>query len=185
MHDDDRHAALGDQMRAMSASRCRPHTSLTIAAPWSSAHSATCALMVSIDTGRPNAAMAGRIGSDALQLFLRRDGPCAAIGAGRFRADVEDVGALVDHAAGMGDRDLQDSWNSPPSENESGVTLRMPITTGRPDASSRSSGWDGAEMSDVMCRARLMVIDVRGRRKGVKASMDGPPQPSKSAFASS
>ena len=41
--------------RAMSGSRCRPHTSLTIAAPCSSAQAATLALMVSIETGRPSA----------------------------------------------------------------------------------------------------------------------------------
>src|SRR5579862_269368 len=49
--------------RAMSRSRCRPHTSLTIEAPASSAQSATAAFIVSIDTGIPMAATAGRIGS--------------------------------------------------------------------------------------------------------------------------
>src|SRR6187399_2263788 len=44
---------------AISGSRCRPHTSLTIAAPWSSAQAAIEALMVSIDTGTPIATTAG------------------------------------------------------------------------------------------------------------------------------
>src|SRR5689334_10363025 len=35
---------------------------------------------------------------------------------------------------------IEGSKNCPPSENESGVTFRMPITAGRPSASSRSSG---------------------------------------------
>src|SRR5258705_10121202 len=36
------------------------------------------------------------------------------------------------------------SRNRPPSEKESGVTLSTPITSGRPSASSRVSGWRGA-----------------------------------------
>src|SRR5580704_1565626 len=49
--------------RAMSGSRCSPHTSLTIAAPVSSAQAATAAFMVSIETGIPSATTAGRIGA--------------------------------------------------------------------------------------------------------------------------
>src|SRR5258705_7908724 len=36
------------------------------------------------------------------------------------------------------------SRKRPPSEKESGVTLSTPITSGRPSASSRVSGWRGA-----------------------------------------
>src|SRR5579884_485530 len=49
--------------RAMSGSRCRPHTSLTIAAPASSAQAARAAFCVSMETGMPMAATADRIGS--------------------------------------------------------------------------------------------------------------------------
>src|SRR6478609_1617310 len=48
--------------RAMSPSRCRPHTSLTIAAPDAIAQAATLAFMVSIDTGTPSAIAPGRTG---------------------------------------------------------------------------------------------------------------------------
>src|SRR4051812_16382633 len=48
--------------RAMSLSRCRPHTSLTIAAPAASAQAATFAFMVSIETGTPSATAPGRTG---------------------------------------------------------------------------------------------------------------------------
>src|SRR3954466_11042945 len=48
--------------RAMSPSPCRPHTSLTIAAPEASAQAATLAFMVSIDTGTPSATAPGRTG---------------------------------------------------------------------------------------------------------------------------
>src|SRR6516164_4749978 len=48
---------------AMSGSFCRPQTSLTIAAPWSSAQAAIEALMVSIDTGRPSLTTSGRTGA--------------------------------------------------------------------------------------------------------------------------
>src|SRR5580700_5121184 len=48
---------------AMSGSRCSPHTSLTIAAPASSAQAATAAFMVSIETGMPSATTTGRMGA--------------------------------------------------------------------------------------------------------------------------
>ncbi len=48
---------------AMSGSRCRPQTSLTIAAPWSSAQAAVVAFWVSIDTGRPSVTAAGSTGA--------------------------------------------------------------------------------------------------------------------------
>src|SRR4029077_19062122 len=49
--------------RAMSGSRCSPQTSLTMAAPVSIAQAATAAFIVSIETGTPSAATAGRIGA--------------------------------------------------------------------------------------------------------------------------
>ena len=47
---------------------------------------------------------------------------------GRLAADVDDVGALGDHAAGRGPTAAAGSNHWPPSENESGVTLSTPIT---------------------------------------------------------
>src|SRR5580704_9639901 len=49
--------------RAMSGSRCRPQTSLTIAAPVSSAQAATAAFMLSIETGMPSPTTTGRMGA--------------------------------------------------------------------------------------------------------------------------
>src|SRR6266545_2386457 len=48
---------------ALSGSRCRPQTSLTMLAPAASALTATLAFMVSIDTGTPSAVTAGSTGS--------------------------------------------------------------------------------------------------------------------------
>jgi len=39
---------------AMAPSRCRPQTSLAIAAPWASANATTSAFMLSIETGTPS-----------------------------------------------------------------------------------------------------------------------------------
>jgi hypothetical protein len=47
---------------AIAGSRCSPQTSLTMAAPWSSAQPAISALMVSIETGRPSFTTAGSTG---------------------------------------------------------------------------------------------------------------------------
>ena len=88
---------------AMSGSRCRPQTSLTIAAPWSSAQAATLALMVSIDTGRPSLTTAGSTGAEPRHFVVAGDRLRAAIGPRRLRADVENVGALFGHRGGVGD----------------------------------------------------------------------------------
>ena len=93
--------------RAMSGSRCRPQTSLTMVAPWSSAQAATLAFMVSIETGTPSSTTAGRTGCEPRQFLLERYRLHAAIGAGRFRADVDDVGAFRDHAPRLGDGALR------------------------------------------------------------------------------
>src|SRR5215467_2143166 len=54
--------ACWDTTRASSLSRCRPQTSLTMAAPAASAQAATSAFMVSIETGTPSPTTAGRTG---------------------------------------------------------------------------------------------------------------------------
>ena len=91
--------------RAMSGSRCRPQTSLTIAAPAASAQAATLAFMVSIETGTPSATAPGSTGVRRRISSSIGTGNGAAIGAGQFRADVEDVGASGDHPCGLLDRD--------------------------------------------------------------------------------
>ena len=137
VHHHHRHADGRATTRAMSGSRCRPQTSLTIAAPARSAQSATLAFMVSIETGTPSATTAGSTGFEAAHFVVGRHRLHAAVGAGQFCADVDDVGAVGDHLAGMRDAAIRGSINLPPSENESGVTLRMPITSVRPRASMR------------------------------------------------
>ena len=125
--------------RAMSGSRCRPHTSLTMAAPASSAQAATCAFMVSIETGTPSADHGGQHRLEAPQFLVernrrrrcRRDASIPRRYRG-CRRPPRPCGAPARwRRAG--------SRKRPPSENESGVTLRMPMTSGRPAASSRAS----------------------------------------------
>ncbi len=65
---------------------------------------------------------------DPLEFFVDPD-RCGTR-AGRLSADVDDVGTVVDHRMGVGDRRFEVA-NRPPSEKESGVTLRMPMTRGR------------------------------------------------------
>src|SRR5437588_4047909 len=71
------------------------------------------------------------------------------------------------------------SRKRPPSENESGVTLRTPITSGRPSPNRRASGWlaslptlAGCEM---VCRARLTKVPLR--RAGEECQAAPPPFP--------
>src|SRR6185437_999541 len=63
------------------------------------------------------------------------------------------------------------SMNLPPSEKESGVTLRMPMTSGRPSASkaeSASRAGFGAGLAASRVRASPMAVDLRGRQRAVK-----------------
>src|SRR5205085_3280873 len=71
------------------------------------------------------------------------------------------------------------SRKRPPSEKESGVTLRTPITIGRPSPNRRASGWlaslptlAGCEM---VCRARLTKVPLR--RAGEECQAAPPPFP--------
>ena len=85
---------------AIAGSRCRPQTSLAIAAPASSAQATTSAFMLSIETGVPSATTSASTGCSRCH-FLGRGDRLRAIGPGGFRADVDDVGALGDHPAGL------------------------------------------------------------------------------------
>ena len=91
----------------MFGSRCRPQTSLTMRAPWPSAQSATSGFSVSIETGTPICTTAGSTGVQPRQFLLERDRLGAAIGPGGFGADVDDVGAFLDHLLGMLERDAR------------------------------------------------------------------------------
>ena len=116
---------------AMAGSRCRPQTSLTIVAPCIERPGGDFRLD-GVDRHRKAELDGRRQHVFEPRLFLgRRHRLHAAIGPRRFRADVEDVGALRRHFLGMGDGSAG-SRNRPPSEKESGVTLRMPMTSGRP-----------------------------------------------------
>ena len=46
----------------MPGSRCRPQTSLAMAAPWSSAQATTADFMLSIETGTPSDTTSGSTG---------------------------------------------------------------------------------------------------------------------------
>ena len=91
---------------AMSGSRCRPQTSLAIAAPAPSAHATTADFMLSMETGVPRATTSPKHRAQPLQLFLGGH-RLRAIGPGGLRADVDDVGTLGDHAAGLRQRALR------------------------------------------------------------------------------
>ncbi len=65
------------------------------------------------------------------------------------------------------------SMNWPPSENESGVTLRMPMTSGRPSVSNRARASGGAGGVSVMVRACAMPVALRGRAGAVKPTRAG------------
>src|SRR4249920_2558284 len=67
---------------------------------------------------------------------------------------------------------LAGSRNWPPSEKESGVTLRMPITNGRPSEYSAESAFaaDFGAVPGAFSRVRTlpMPVALRGRRGAVK-----------------
>jgi hypothetical protein len=71
---------------------------------------------------------------------------------------------------------LAGSKNWPPSEKESGVTLRMPMTSGRPSLSSADSASGPAVCTvagiavslSVVLRANAMRLASRGRPRTVK-----------------
>ena len=105
-----------------------------ISAPASIAARATAALLVSIEIGIVD--LRRELLDDrqhAAQFFVGVDR--LGVRPRAFAADVEQVGPVGDQLQRMGDRGIA-SRNCPPSEKLSGVTLTMPITSGRRGNSS-------------------------------------------------
>ena len=89
--------------RGRASSSPTPQTSLMRSAPAARAASATAGLVVStlIGVSGRAARTAAMTGTTRARSSSARHGRMA--GPGRFAADVEDVGTLVDHAARLGD----------------------------------------------------------------------------------
>ena len=75
--------------------------------------------------------------------LLRRVSACRGTRARRFATDVENVGTFGDFSRSAVRHRPQsvESRKRPPSENESGVTLTMPITCEDGQRSSCESAW--------------------------------------------
>ena len=134
MHRDERHAALGDQRGHLGVGQAAADV---------------------VDERGPGLQRGGGdLGAHGVDRD-RRHRRCSASTTGRTRrsssagarplgarpgglaADVEEVGALRDELAAVGDGGLGRRTSAPPSLNESGVTLTTPMTSGRP---ARGSG---------------------------------------------
>ena len=98
-------------------------------APASSAAAMVAALRVSTEMTAPFAASAAMTGGDAGDFLCRRDE--GGVRARALAADVENIRAGVQHGAARRDGGCRRVAWRPPSEKESGVTLRMPMTRGR------------------------------------------------------
>src|SRR5215471_2244418 len=149
---------------AISGSRCRPQTSLTIAAPRSSAQAAIVAFIVSIETGCPEHTTAGSTNSS------RRSSSSAETATAWGRVDSAPMSmmstpsiiiCLACATAASGGR------KAPPSENESGVTFSIPMTNGRRSASraERTSAFAACRVvnapetgGDVAIMARMCAV---------------------------
>src|SRR5215831_11888326 len=149
---------------AISGSRCRPQTSLTIAAPRSSAQAAIVAFIVSIETGCPEHTTAGSTNSS------RRSSSSAETATAWGRVDSAPMSMMSTPsiiiclacatAASRGRK-------APPSENESGVTFSIPMTNGRRSASraERTSAFAACRVvnapetgGDVAIMARMCAV---------------------------
>src|SRR5262245_7741747 len=157
--------------RASPPSRCRPHTSLTMAAPAASAQAATSALMVSMETGMPSATTAGRTG--ARRRISSAIGTATAPPYGRVDSapisSTSAPSAIIRVAWSMA---AVGSRKRPPSEKESGVTLSTPITIGRPSASrraSRSGDFFSSRAEPATGRTSVMAVALRRSQEGCQA----------------
>ena len=112
-------------------------------APRATAQAATLALIVSIDTGRPSSTTAGRTGPSRSNSCSKDTGTAPPYG----RVDSAPTSRTSAPSACMRRAwtiAVSGSMNCPPSENESGVTFRIPMTIGRPSASRSLSSRDAA-----------------------------------------
>ncbi len=108
--------------------------SLPTTAPAASASRSTDARQVSTESGTSKRALERLDGGDhPLELLGLGD---LGTGPGLHPADVEEVGALVDELLGLGEEAVEVEVR-PWSKNESGVRLRMPITSARWRTSKR------------------------------------------------
>src|SRR5215510_7845502 len=156
--------------RAMSGSRCSPHTSLTMAAPCPSAQAAISALIVSIETGTPRATAAGSTGASRSSSSSSDTGTAPPYGlvdsAPMSRMSAPSAAsrcACAIAAAGLMKR--------PPAENESGVTLRTPITIGRPRPSSRCNGCGSGSARRSEAAGELMRLAWRKQPHASRRAM--------------
>src|SRR5947207_5781658 len=113
---------------AIAGSPRPPETSLTMVAPTANASAATLARVVSMLTGSPAAASSRTTGR------TRAISVGASIRSAPGRVDSPPTSTMSAPSARMATPCATAASRSayrPPSENESGVTLRTPITTGR------------------------------------------------------
>ncbi len=125
---------------AMPGSRCKPQTSLMTEAPSRAASRATAALPVSIETATSKSA------TNASSTGLTRQSSSSAdTGAWPGRVDSPPMSTIAAPSATIplarATAEPGSKWR-PPSENESGVTLRMPINTG--DCLKAARNWSRA-----------------------------------------
>ena len=178
-----RRAAAARRTRASSAPT--PQTSLTRSAPASSAAAATAGFVVSTLIGVSGQGRAGARRRRARRAPAPRRVDRLVAGPGGFAADVEQVGALVDHRHAPARRRAATGSappaSSPSPENESGVTLMMPMTNVRsPQRNARPSitvvPRSGAPATPVLAgRRRWAAVAIR------RASSAGSPGSSRSA----
>ncbi len=124
----------------MPGSRCKPQTSLMTEAPSRAASRATAALPVSIETATSKSA------TNASSTGLTRQSSSSAdTGAWPGRVDSPPMSTIAAPSATIplarATAEPGSKWR-PPSENESGVTLRMPINTG--DCLKAARNWSRA-----------------------------------------
>ena len=106
-------------------------TSLTRSAPASRAAAATSVFEVSTDSTVSGEALrsSAMTGHDAPPFLGRVDRRGTRTGG--FAADIDDRGAVFEQFPARAERRRRAAKWRPPSEKESGVQLRMPITAGR------------------------------------------------------
>src|ERR1700734_1930360 len=112
---------------AMPGSRCRPQTSLITQAPSRAALRATAALLVSMEIGASRSARASSAGTTRLSSSSSGTGTCPGLVDSPPTSTMAAPSATMARARATAAP--RSEWR-PPSENESGVTLRMPMSWG-------------------------------------------------------